>query len=430
MSSRITNAINLLLAMLLGAAAMSPAMAADRPLFAPGPMLDMHARVHRDASLQALIEQPAAESVRLVQADAAQVSERAATLLFNPTPELSLWMHRQYSYRNEDGTLVWYGLLESEAQTLERQSRFGDEETADDPMNSVMLVRNGNKLSGNLRVAGEWYAIRPLRSGGHAIVKMDQARMPPDHPQDAAGLLRKRLPQSVPAAAGSADDRIGPAVANTILRVMVVVTQAASTASGDPAGMVALAIAESNQGYANSGVHVHLMLAARYTTTYVESGFNTDLDRFTAYGDGYMDGYHVKRRQTRADLGVLIINDSSSCGLGWLNSNAAYAFSAVHYTCATGYYSFAHEIGHNFGAHHAPGDGGTPNPYYSYGHGYKDPAGGWRTIMAYDCTAGCARLNYWSNPYKRYNGVRMGTLTTSYNARVLNERRAAIAAFR
>jgi hypothetical protein len=67
---------------------------------------------------------------------------------------------------------------------------------------------------------------------------------------------------------------------------------------------------------------------------------------------------------------------------------------------------------------------------FAYGHGYLSPNRDWRTIMAYPCTNGCPRLNYWSNPLKTRNGVAMGTSTKSNNARVLNERAAVLAAFR
>nr|AAB35279.1 peptidyl-Asp metalloendopeptidase {internal fragment} [Pseudomonas fragi, ATCC 4973, Peptide Partial, 54 aa] [Pseudomonas fragi] len=41
---------------------------------------------------------------------------------------------------------------------------------------------------------------------------------------------------------------------------------------------------------------------------------------------------------------------------------------------------------------------------YAYGHGYRyEPATGWRTIMAYNCTRSCPRLNYWSNPNISYD---------------------------
>ena len=101
----------------------------------------------------------------------------------------------------------------------------------------------------------------------------------------------------------------------------------------------------------------------------------------------------------------------------------------MYWDWATGYYSFGHEIGHLQSARHDPANDPTNSPY-AYGHGYQYPSGGWRTIMAYACSSGCTRLNYWSNPNRTYNGVPMGTTTRSHNQRVLENTKATVAAFR
>ena len=84
-----------------------------------------------------------------------------------------------------------------------------------------------------------------------------------------------------------------------------------------------------------------------------------------------------------------------------IGSTAATAFAAVHWDCATGYYSFAHEIGHLQSARHDIATDPSTSPY-AYGHGYRyEPSSGsrWRTIMAYNCTRSCPRLNFWSNGF-------------------------------
>ena len=115
-------------------------------------------------------------------------------------------------------------------------------------------------------------------------------------------------------------------------------------------------------------------------------------------------------------------------GLAPIPITTAVAFAAVYWGCATGYYSFAHEIGHLQSARHDPSTDPSTSPY-SYGHGYRYTGSpDWRTIMAYDCPGGCPRLNYWSSPLKLYNGVAMGTASQSDNARVLNNTRNTVAA--
>ena len=190
-------------------------------------------------------------------------------------------------------------------------------------------------------------------------------------------------------------------------------------------------MAETNQGYVNSGVAITMQLAARVAVSYTESGsFSTDLSRFRGTADGYMDSIHTTRNSSAADVGVLLINNSSSCGLASaIGSTASTAFAAAHWSCATGYYSFGHEIGHLQSARHDPATDPTTTPY-AYGHGYRSPTSAWRTIMAYDCPSGCTRINYWSNPAKTYGGQAMGTTSVSHNQRVLNNTAATVAAFR
>jgi hypothetical protein len=220
--------------------------------------------------------------------------------------------------------------------------------------------------------------------------------------------------------------------ANTVIRVMVNYTAAAAAAAGNISSLIDLAVAETNQGYTNSGVTITLQLASKSQVTYTESGsFSTDLSRYRGTADGYMDSIHTTRNSVTADVAALLINNASSCGLASsIGSSASTAFVAVYWDCATGYYSFGHEIGHLQSARHDPANDPTTTPY-AWGHGYQYTGSPkWRTIMAYDCTGGCPRLNYWSNPNNLYNGHAMGTTTKNHNARVLNDTRATVAAFR
>lgn len=405
--------------------AASASQAARQPLLTASKALP--AGVSTDASYRALAEDRATASLQLVQADATQVGPGSDTLQLG-FGDIGT-AHMRYTTRNVDGTLVWYGTLGKPRSLLDTLRGTATGEIQDDPANSVMIVRNGDKLTGTIRVNGDYYALRPLRSGGHAIARIDETRMPPDHPAEFSLLPHIDMPQLPRPVDASA---IGPQPqAISTIRIMVVATQSAANASGDIAGLVNLAVAESNQGYANSGVEINLQLAGRYTTTYVESGnFSTDLSRFRTNGDGIMDSYHATRNTVTADVMMLLINNSSSCGLAsGIGSTAATAFAVAHYSCATGYYSFAHEVGHLQSARHDIATDPTLTPY-AYGHGYRSPTSAWRTIMAYNCTSGCPRINYWANPAKTYGGQAMGNTTRAHDQRVLNLTKGTIAAFR
>lgn len=403
---------------------MLPAAAlAQDALFAPA----MPGRSHAsDSALAALQNNPSNLTVDLVEARADAVRANTDALRLNLGRGLDFTAHRLESYQTDSGALVWSGLLADSPRLTGGGPRNG--EINDDPLASVMLVRNGDRITGNLRIGEQLFQIRPLKNGGHAIVAKNDRAMPADHPAEFDSL--PVTPMLETAGIGTSPSLLAAAT----IRVMVHYTPAAAAQSGDISGLIDLAVAETNQGYANSGVGISLVLAAKAQTSYSESGsFSTDLARYRTPGDGFMDEIHTTRNSTAADVAVLVINNSSSCGLAsGIGSTATTAFANVHWDCATGYYSFGHEIGHLQSARHDPKADPTKTPY-AWGHGFQyAPRKGssWRTVMAYNCTRGCPRLNYWSNPGNLYNGVAMGTATLNDNHRVLNDTAATVAGFR
>ncbi|WP_459062700.1 M12 family metallo-peptidase [Stenotrophomonas sp. PSU-St15] len=405
--------------LLLGMSVVAAAGAA--PLFEPVTVLS-RASASSEPALGRLLATPSTAAVQEVRVDAAATAQ--------PQLEFELLGQRVQAVRSKvetlpDGGSVWYGQLRSASGRLQAATSNGQ----DDPGNSVILVRSGDTLTGSIRKEGKLYRLRPL-GNRHVLVEVDESRMPADHPADYNQLPKIPLP---------ADDRIGIAQASSgtpaTIRVLVVATNAAVAAyGGNMQSLVQLAVAESNQGYTNSNVGLTLQLARYETTSYSESGdFNTDLARFRGTSDGYMDSIHSSRNTYTADVGVLLINNASYCGLAsGIGSSASTAFAAVYWDCATGYYSFAHEIGHLQSARHDLANDPSTSPY-AYGHGYRyEPSSGtgWRTIMAYNCTRSCPRLNYWSNPNISYNGIPMGTASTADNQRVLVNTKHTIAGFR
>ncbi len=388
---------------------------ADGALFSP---YEGSSQKALDPSFRALADDPATGSLLLVKANTDALTEMATALSLNLGLGLDLKALRVNSYNTSSGSLVWSGIV---ADSGARLVPFSPEMLQFDPTNSVMLVKDGNTITGNVFYNGELYKIRPLRSGGHAIVNVNFAALPPDHSAEYAHL------RTIPMRASALQPK-----ANTIIRVMVHYTSSAASASGNISALIDLAIAESNQGFTNGGVSITFELATKAQVTYTQSGsFSTDLSRYRGTSDGFMDSIHTTRNSVAADVGLLVINNSSSCGLASsIGSTASTAFATAHWDCITGYYSFAHEIGHLLSARHDPATDSTNTPF-AYGHGYQFTGSpSWRTIMAYNCAAGCPRLNYWSNPSKLFNGVPMGTTTRSDNARVLNSTRTTVAAFR
>lgn len=416
-------------ALLLSALSLAlGAQAADRSLVQG---LSTQANRANERALEAIVSNPSTRELRVVRIDAASVASDTRRLQLDlPGRRVSATLAR--AERSASGNLVWAGSLPGAKAT-----RRGI-----DPLNAATLVRSARGITGSVRANGVLYRIRPLPSGDHAIVRVDENAMPADHPADGyARILAEAALKGGPTAGGKpcnprkqscggGGTPVDPGPTATI-RVMVVATNdAVSAYGGDMQALTELAVAESNQGYANSNVGINMVLAGYATTPYGTVGMSTDLSRFRSTSDGYMDEVHTTRNSVAADVAVLVDNDSAACGLAsGIGSTASTAFAVAYWDCITGYYSFAHEIGHLQSARHDPATDSSTSPY-PYGHGYREPGNAWRTIMAYACSGGCPRLNYWSNPAVNYGGVPMGSYDKSHNQRVLVETKATIAGFR
>jgi len=418
MRTRRMRAVGLAVVLAVLAVSAVSAQAGDA-LFSPLEITSMHGTsLSLDTSFQALLDNPTTASLQVVRANADMVNRKAQTLRLNLGEGLDFRAHQVRSYVNNYGNLVWYGVIEDQDAAV--IVPWSAEALKFDPINSVMLVRDGKTITGNVHFGGELYKIRPLKTGNHAIAAVDFSSLPPDHPAEYADLPTYKMPPTI------------TAQADTVINVMANWTSSAASASGNISALVDLAVAETNQGYTNSGVSIDMILVHKSQVTYTQSGsFSTDLSRYRGTSDGYMDSIHTTRNSVGADVALLVINNSSSCGLAsGIGSTASTAFADAHWDCITGYYSFGHEIGHLQSARHDINTDGTLTPY-AYGHGYRYTGSpSWRTIMAYNCPAGCPRLNYWSNPNKLYNGVPMGNTTRADNTRVLNTTRGTVAAFR
>lgn len=395
---------------------------AQQPLF----ISMKSAAAHDDPGYRAIASSRATSSMQLVQADAAQINAKSSTLNLGSLGTA----YMKYSYQNPDGTTVWSGTIGRRFGALEKTREKMTGEIADDPLNSVMIVRNGNKLAGTIRVNGQTYSLQSLQGSGHVIAGLDVSKLPAEAHLNQPNTMSAALANNPKVKAARVT---ATATTPAIVRVMIVYSGPAAAEVGDTRAMSNLAIADSNQGFINSNVNIRFELAGSLVANnYVnDPNLGVDRTRFVAKNDGYLDNFHPKRDEIAADVGVLITTSGSNCGVALQRASEARAFAVVYHRCVAGL-SFSHEIGRLIGAAHDKPSG--VNPHYAYGHGYFNGSARWRTIMAYDtdtnCPTGCPRINYWSNPNKTYNGNIMGNSTTANNARLLNERAAIVAAFR
>lgn len=294
---------------------------------------------------------------------------------------------------NSLGSYAWIGHLEG--------IEFGQ---------AVLVVTHG-LLAGSVSMPGAIYQIHSIGKGAQVIDEIDQSTFPPEMD-----------PIPVPPTEGNPFDDPEADDACNEISVLVAYTPAARAADGGTAAIearIALAVSETNQSYVNSGLtqRINLVHVMETNPGDATNNFSADLSALQNTTDGIFDNVDAARETHYADMVGLIIENSSSCGLGYLNSTAGWAFSVTHRTCTTGYYSFGHELGHNMSARHDWYIDNSLNSPYSYSKAFvyiNDPTR-WRTIMAYNSLCNdtspntyCTRLQYWSNPNVFYGGISMG----------------------
>jgi hypothetical protein len=297
----------------------------------------------------------------------------------------------------------------------------------------VILVVGGGQMAGKIVSPLGQYQVRYAGNGVHAIYTLDQSKFPDELP-----------PIPVAADAGIAPNSATAADACSAMDVMVVWTaQARSDQGGTTAiqNLVNLAVTEANQSYINSNMNQRVNLVHMEEVSYTQADFSTDLGRLQNPSDGYVDNVHSLRNTYYADLVSMFVSyNTTTCGIGYLMTSVSpsfesNAFTVVEIDCATGYYSFAHEMGHNQGARHDWYVDSNTTPY-AYAHGYVYVPGLWRTIMAYNnaCSpSNCTRIQYWSNPGISYNGNPTGVSggsTPADNHLALNNTCSTVANFR
>ena len=386
-----------------------PVQDAEKALFSEAREADVAA--DQSKVLDAIKAQATTKQVRIVRLDLALLNQAKAVIL-NVLPGTEITMSEATIDKRSDADFTWTGT-----------NRKANSEAT--------LVVKQNNVIGTIRSGKEKYFVRPIGGGLHAIIDVDETKFPSDHPPEYQELEQKSQNERgdvyLPPREPLQDEGV-------VVNTLVAYTPAVTTALGSAAaveGLIQVAVDETNHSYANSNVVLRLNLVHAYETSYNESGnMVTDRDRFRIASDGFMDEVHTLRNRHNADIAILVTNSGGFCGIASaILADDNTAFAVVHKDCATGNYSFGHEIGHLLGARHNPEADATTTPF-AYGHGYFFETGGWRTVMSYNCPGGCTRLPYWSDPMVEFSGVAMGTAGTHNNARVLTETAPIIANFR
>jgi hypothetical protein len=329
-----------------------------------------------------------------------------------------------------------------------------------DALGSAVIVEEDGVIAANVDFGGARYQIRNFGGAGHVLRQIDDSAFAPEAPPRRISAAprpgARDDPKALPAAVQA------PADDGSQIDVMVVYTPAARSAQGGTAAMmslVSLGIAETNTAYSNSGVIQRLRLVYAGEVNYKEVDSSTDLDRLQDPKDGYMDEVHTLRDANGADFVSLWGVYSDVCGRGFemdteSSGFASHAFNLVDYSCATGQYSFGHELGHNMGLHHdnyvddgttdLTQEGATARTTVAYAHGYVDLGNRVRTVMAYndqckDAGYNCRRIQAFSSPNVTFNNSAyyagagtavIGNAVNAHARRALNDTRETTANFR
>ena len=337
-------------------------------------------------------------------------SRAADVLVLNLFDDVTFTAVLDRAESNPSGSLSWIGQL------------------VDVEYGSVVLVVKDEVMVGSVVMPGAFYRVSYVGDGVHAISEMNSEAFPPELEPIPVTPSDEDLAEAL--IAPMADD-------GSTIDVLVVYTPAARLSVGGTTAMenlIDVAVFETNLSYASSDITQRLILLAAAEVGYDESivSWSKTLSLLKGTSDGHMDIVHAWRDHFRADEVVLIVDRADVCGIAYVMNSvstafASSAFAVVSQNCATGYYSFGHELGHNMAARHDWYVDTSTSPY-TYLHGYVNPTDRWRTIMAYndECEDNkgvvyCTRLRFWSNPNLLYGGDPMGVPKgTSTSCRALD----------
>ena len=318
---------------------------------------------------------------------------------------------------------------------------------SDDGTRLTLAVRGGAVAASVVTAEGRTYQIRTSPDGGHELREMDHTRFPPCGNADAEGLGFAPPPRPLPGrdrdgAHRSSGMRGAGACPEdgSVVDLLVCYTDAAATAEGGTANMLALidlGLMETNQALADSGVALTIRLAAtaEVPKTWATTSSATILNHMSETGSGTLDEIHALRDQHSADLVTLFVNSLDVCGRAYLavapgpTPLPELGFNVVGRACVGApTYALAHELAHNFGLRHDrasdPCDAGCTEA----AHAYVEPTDAFSTILSSGSAA--PRVPHFSNPDVLYTGLPTGVAGDADNASAVALAAPAVAGFR
>lgn len=152
----------------------------------------------------------------------------------------------------------------------------------------MILVVNGNNVTGSIRAESRSYIVQPLGAGFHAVIELDPSGFPPDEPEefhhDSAREDAGRHHQTAVSNPGKGASNAG----GEVVDLLVVYTPGAASASGDINGLINGAVDITNAGFGNSLVPAAVAKVHQAQVSYTASGnVGIDVARLAGASDGY-----------------------------------------------------------------------------------------------------------------------------------------------
>lgn len=303
--------------------------------------------------------------------------------------------------------------------------------------NRLQIVKTENSVAGTIYLDGTLFKIKTVND--EIILSEYDVNELNDHGDDYVETLQDNSrslagdAMSAPLAEGASAASEGSGEdSGDVIDVIVAYTSMFASAAVDPLAAIDLAIYETNTSFENSNINTRVNLVHAYQTNYQDTGsFAYDLGNIQSASSTHGNELRALRDQHSADIMMLLTgNIYDGCGQARvINADESNAIAVVKESCATGVYTFGHEIGHLMGARHTLASDSQTTPF-AYGHAYCNSIdGSWKTVMASSCSTN-TRVQQWSNPNVSFQGAVTGTAEYEDNARVLNERRTTVANFR
>lgn len=362
--------------------------------------------------------------VQVQNLSTSQVNGKVRLALSNLSCPDLIFTATQIQYTSEND-YYWYGIIDSDDEDNPCKGGF------------LTLMAKGGEKFGAIVFDDYSYEFQEIGDGVQAFSRFKLEAIDENECGVNSGTLGYRSSSQSQQKSSSNNNspsanRITPCNPLTTdeVRILVLWTQAAANIEANINNRIALAIAQTNQAYLNSqvGGTLNLVLAGSQQVNFNETqNIQTDVGVLAGRAD-----IQTLRNQFQADLVVLLTNGNYGGTFGIVqaigpNFNGAYSITQTD-AATGGRFTFAHEVGHLFGARHDNDPTGTIEHGYNFRTGWFIFTKQRYTLLA-TMPAGKTREQNYSNPDVRIKNKPTGTANLNNNAQQHRNTDAIIANF-